>query len=44
MKSTPKPPIALFKGKKIIRVLGGYKIIGSERVFRTLPSLTDSIR
>lgn len=35
---------ATFKGKRIIRVLGGYKIIGEETVYKTLLAATDSIK
>lgn len=41
MKTAPK---ATFKNKRIIRVLGGYKIVGEKKVFKTLLAATDSIK
>ena len=39
-----KTPHAEFKGVKIIRVKGGFQIIGRKKVWRDLVKLTDSLK
>ena len=39
-----KVATASFKGKRIRAVKGGYQIVGDTKVYKTLTSLTDTLR